>query len=196
MDFPAFSSICSSNKAECGVNAGWMSVDFLLLLSVRMGNSVSLRRRRDKETKGRRVKKTKRGRVKESKRRRVKETKRQKVKETKSRRDKESKRRRDKKTKRRRDEGTKRGRDEKTKTASPPIHLLFVSCPLHLPIRSILIQFVSKNICEIRVQNSFTPENTVSWEVGKGGRRRQSGSGWHRKGEGTVRVGAKEEAAP
>ena len=82
--------------------------------------------------------------------------------ETKGQRDEGTKRLRDEGTKRLRDEGTKRGRDEKTKTASPPIHLLFVSCPLHLPIRSILIQFVSKNICEIRVQNSFTPENTVS----------------------------------
>ena len=92
---------------------------------------------RDKGTKGRRVKKTKGQRDEEIKRKRVKETKGQ------------------------RDEERKRQRDEKTKTASPPIHLLFVSSslPLHSPIRSILIQFVSKNIREIRVSKQHTKEH-------------------------------------
>ena len=159
MDFPAFSSICSSNKAECDVNAVWISVDFLLLLSVCPG---ILCRWEDEERKRQRVKERKRGRGKETKGRREEETK---------------------------------GREDENRVTSysPPIHLLFVSSspPLHRPIRSNLIQFVSKNICEIRVQNSFTPGNTASWEFGEGERRWQSGSGRHRKVEGTVRVGGK-----
>ena len=146
MDFPVFSSICSSNKAECGVNAGWMRGEFqsISYFSCRFARGACV------------------------------------AEKTKSQRDEETKGLRDEESKRQRDEERKRRRDEKTKTASPPIHLLFVSSspPLHLPIRSILIQFVSKNICEIRVQNSFTPENTASWEVGKGESRWQ-----------TVRVG-------
>ena len=103
-----------------------MSVDFLHLLSVRPGNPVSLRRRREEETKRQRVKETKGQRVKGSKRQRVKETKGQ----------------RDKGSKRRREEETKGREDENRVTSySPPIHLLFTSysCPLH---RLFTAQFV------------------------------------------------------
>ena len=161
MDFPAFSSICSSNKAECGVNAGWISVDFLLFLSVRPGNPVSLRRRR--------VKETKRGRDKKTKSQRDKETKGQRVKETKGRED-----------------------ENRVTSYSPPIHLLFVSSspPLHRPIRSNLFNSCPKTFERFVFQNS-TLRNTALWEFGKGERRWQSGSGRHRKVEGTVRVGGK-----
>ena len=159
MDFPAFSSICSSNKAECGVNAGWMwgefcvnsvwmSVVFLLLLSVRMGNPVSLRRRR------------------------VKETNSQIVKESNSQRVKESKRQRDKETKSQRDEGTKRGRDKGTRRRKPR-HLLFVSysLPLHRPIRSILFNLCPKIFARFvfkTVLHNRTPlcESSVKVDVG------------------------------
>ena len=169
MDFPAFSSICSLNKAECGVYAVWNSVDFLLLLSVRMGNPVSLRRQRVKETKSQKDKKTKRQRVKESKRQRDEETKRRRDKGTKSQRDEGTKSQRVKETKGQRDEERKRQRDEKTKTASPPIHLLFTSysCPLHRPIRSNLFNSCPKTFERFVFQNS-TLRNTASWEVGKG----------------------------
>ena len=83
---------------------------------------------------------------------------------TKSQRDEGTKSQRVKETKGQRVKETKGREDENRVTSySPPIHLLFVSSspPLHRPIRSNLIQFVSKNICEIRVQNSFTPENTA-----------------------------------
>ena len=81
---------------------------------------------------------------------------------TKRQRDEETKRRRVKETKSQRDEGSKRRREEETKGREDENRVISYSCPLHSPIRSILIQFVSKNIREIRVQNSFTPENTVS----------------------------------
>ena len=110
--------------------------------------------------------KTKRGRDEETKGQRDKGSKSQRVKETKGQRDKGSKRQRVKETKRGRDKGTRRRKPRHLlfTSYSPPIHLLFVSSspPLHRPIRSNLIQFVSKNIREIRVQNSFTPGNTAS----------------------------------
>ena len=147
MDFPAFSSICSSNKAECGVNAGWKRCECqsFFCSSCRFVWGI-LCRWEDEESKGQRDKGTK------------------------SRRGKGTKRGRDEGTRRR------KPRHLLFTSYSLPIHLLFVSSspPLHLPIRSILIQFVSKNICEIRVQNSFTPENTASWEVGKGESRWQT----------------------
>ena len=109
-------------RGECGVNFS----RFLLLLSVRMGNSVSLRRRR--------VKERKRQRDEESKRQRDEGRKRRRVKETKSQRDKGSKRRREEETKGREDEN-------RVTSYSPPIHLLFVSSspPLH---RLFTAQFV------------------------------------------------------
>ena len=134
MDFPAFSSICSSNKAECGVYAGCMRGEFQSFSAPLVGSSGESCV----------AEKTKSQREEETKRLRVKETKGQ------------------------RDKGTKRGRDKGTRrrkprhllftSYSPPIRVLFTasSPPLHRPIRSNLIQFVSKNICEIRVQNSFT----------------------------------------
>ena len=153
-------------RGESGVNFSL----FLLLLSVRPGNPVSLRRRRVKETKGRRVKETKGRRDKETKRQRVKErdkeTKGQRVKETKGRRVKESKRLKVKETKGQRDEERKRQRDEKTKTASPPIRVLFTaqfvqflfnSCP------KTFARFVSKTVLHNR-----TPlcESSVKVDVG------------------------------
>ena len=147
MDFPAFSSICSSNKAECDVNAVWILCECqsFFCSSCRFVRGI-LCRWEDEESKGQRDKGTK------------------------SQKDKGSKRRRDKKKKGQRDKGSKRRREEETKgredenrvtSYSPPIHLLFVSSslPLHSPIRSILIQFVSKNIREIRVSKQHTKEH-------------------------------------
>ena len=161
-------------RGESGVNFSL----FLLLLSVRMGNSVSLRRRREEETKSQRVK--------ESKRRRDKKTKRQSDEGSKRQREEETKRRRDKKTKRRRDEERKRQRDEKTKTASPPIHLLFTSysCPLHRLFTAQFVQilfnscpktfarFVSKTVLHQR-----TPLCESSVKVNVGGKVGAGGTG-------------------
>ena len=195
MDFPAFSSICSSNKAECGVNAGWMRCECqsIFYFSCRFARGI-LCRWEDEGSKRRRVKKTKRQRDKGSKSQRVKETKGQRVKETKRLRVKETKGLRDEESKRQRDEERKRRRDEKTKTASPPIHLLFTSysCPLHRPIRSNLFnscpktfeRFVFKTVLHQR-----TPLRESSVKVKVGGklweweaqeRRRQSESRWQR----------------
>ena len=151
-------------RGESGVNFSL----FLLLLSVRPGNPVSLRRRREEETKSQRVKETKRQREEERKGQRDEESKRQRVKETKSQKDEGTKRRRDKKTKRRRDEERKRQRDEKTKTASSPIRVLFTaqfvqflfnSCP------KTFARFVSKTVLHQR-----TPFRERSVKVKVGGK--------------------------
>ena len=115
MDFPAFSSICSSNKAECGVKAVWISVFFCSSCRFVWG---ILCRWEDEEKK--------RQKVKESKSQRDEGTKRLRDKATKGRRGKERKRQRDDGTKRLRDEGTKRGRDKGTRRRKPR-HLLFTS---------------------------------------------------------------------
>ena len=83
---------------------------------------------------------------------------------TKRRREEERKRQRDEEAKGRREEETKGREDENRVTSySPPIHLLFVSCPLHLPIRSILIQFVSKTVLH---QGTPLCESSVKVDVG------------------------------
>ena len=151
---------------------------------------MSLRRRREEETKSQRDKETKRRREEERKGQRDEESKRQRVKETKSQKDegtksqrvKESKRLKVKETKGQRDEERKRQRDEKTKTASPPIHLLFTSysCPLHRPIRSNLFnscpktfeRFVSKTVLHQR-----TPLRERSVKVNVGGKVGVGGTG-------------------
>ena len=124
MDFPAFSSICSSNKAECGVYAGWILCECqsFFCSSCRFVRGI-LCRWEDKEKK------------------------RQKVKGTKRRRDEESKRQRDEERKRRRDEKTKTASPPihlLFTSYSPPIHLLFTSysCPLHLLFTSQFVQFL------------------------------------------------------
>ena len=118
MDFPAFSSICSSNKAECDVNAGWISVVFCSSCRFVWG---ILCRWEDEERKRQRVKETKSQREEESKRQKDKETKRQKDKKTKSQKDKE--------TKRGRDEGTRRRKPRHLlfTSYSPPIRVLFTA---------------------------------------------------------------------
>ena len=125
---------------------------------------------RDKESKRQKDKKTKRQRVKETKRQRDEETKRRRVKETKGRRDKGTKRRRDKETKSQRDKGTKRQRDEGRKgredeTASPPLHLLFMSSshPLHILSTSssppLHVLFTSQTFRAFRVAKQLMPIN-------------------------------------
>ena len=168
MDFPAFSSICSSYIAECGVNAGWISVVFCS--SCRFVRGILCRwedegskRQRDEESKRQREegsksprdKKTKRqsdeGRDKETKGLRVKETKGQRVKETKGRRVKETKSQRDKGTRRR------KPRHLLFTSYSPPIRVLFTASSPPNSFKS--IQFVSKNIREIRVSKQHTKEH-------------------------------------
>ena len=75
MDFPAFSSICSSNKAECGVNFSRFPT-FLVGSPGEFCVAEKTKRGRDKESK--------RGREEGAKRRRDEERKRQRDKKTKT----------------------------------------------------------------------------------------------------------------
>ena len=145
-------------RCECGVNFSRFSAP----LVGSYGESCvaeKTKRRRDEETKGLRVKKTKRQKDKERKRGRGKETKGLRVKETKGQRVKETKGRRVKETKSQRDKGSKRRREEETKGREDENRVISYSCPLHSPIRSILIQFVSKNIREMRVSKQHAKEH-------------------------------------
>ena len=161
MDFPAFSSICSSNKAECGVKAVWISVFFCSSCRFVWG---ILCRWEDEEKK--------RQKVKESKSQRDEGTKRQRDKGTKGQREEGRKGRRDKGSKKGRDKGTKRGRDKGTRRRKPR-HLLFVSysLPLHRPIRSILFNLCPKTFARFvskTVLHNRTPlcESSVKVDVG------------------------------
>ena len=122
MDFPAFSSICSSNKAECDVNAGWKRCEFqsISYFSCRFARGI-LCRWEDEESKRGRDKKTKSQRDKGTKRRRVEEAKGRREEETKGRED-----------------------ENRVTSYSPPIHFLFTSysCPLHLLFTSQFVQFL------------------------------------------------------
>ena len=146
MDFPAFSSICSSNKAECDVNAGCMRCEcqsfFCSSCRFARGSCVAekTKRGRDEETKGLRVKETKGQRDEGTKRRRDKETKRQRVKETKG--------QKDEKTKRRRDEERKGREDENRVTSySPPIRVVSSSPPNSFNSYSIRVQKHLRDSC-------------------------------------------------
>ena len=144
-------------RGVCGVNFSRFSAP----LVGSPGNPVSLRRRREEETKSQRVK--------ESKRRRDKKTKRQS----------------DEGTKRRRDEGTKRGRDKGTRrrkprhllfvSSSPPLHLLFTSS---LPLNS--FNSCTKTFARFVFHNSFTQRTPLcesSVKVNVEGKVRVGGKG-------------------
>ena len=148
MDFPAFSSICSSNKAECDVNAVWILCECqsFFCSSCRFVRGI-LCRWEDEESKGQRDKGTK------------------------SQKDKGSKRRRDKKKKGQRDKGSKRRREEETKGREDENRVTSYSCPLHCLFTAQFVQFLfnscPKTFERFVFQNS-TLRNTASWEVGKG----------------------------
>ena len=157
MDFPAFSSICSSNKAECDVNAVWISVVFCSSCRFVWG---ILCRWEDEETKRRRDKKSK------------------------SQRDEGTKSRRDKGTKGQRDEETKRRREEETKGQEDENHVTSYSCPLHLLFTSSLplnsFNSCTKTFARFVFHNSFTQRTPLcesSVKVNVGGKVRVGGKG-------------------
>ena len=176
MDFPAFSSICSSNKAECDVNAVWKRCECqsFFCSSCRFAREILCRwedeeskRRRDKKTKSQKDKETKRGRDEGSKRRRDEETK--------SQRDEGTKRRKDEETKGRREEGTRRRK---------PRHLLFTSYSCRVLFTSQFVQFLFNSCPKTfarfvskTVLHNRTPLRERSVKVNVGGKVGVGGTG-------------------